>query len=342
MAQGNHLSDQDQCLWSAGLPFCSLCSRQQTGLASIISKINKPRPALGEPIASESFVSQLSPELEKKLTIAVDRMPAFPRSVQKVMELTRNINCLPKELVGVIEKDPVMTMKILKVINSAYYSLPNKITSVNQSVVYLGINTIKNLALSFAAVGILPKMNTAGFDIQRYLVHSLATATVARQLATRLDREDADPGDCYIAGLLHDFGKVVFAQFMAPEFREALALGESMPLYAAEQQVIGVDHGVAGAMLAKRWQFPDQLVQCIRDHHRQDVAPNAMMNCVRMADQICRSIHLPVDERQQQWQQQAPVVTDFGDTIEAVVARLGDFDKIVAEATMFVQVESNA
>ena len=101
-------------------------------------------------------MGNLTPELERKLGTAVERMPAFPRSVQRVLELTRDINCKPKDLVGVIEKDPVMTMKILKVINSAYYALPQQITSVNQSVVYLGINTIKNLSLPAAAVGILP------------------------------------------------------------------------------------------------------------------------------------------------------------------------------------------
>ena len=171
-------------------------------------------------------LSQLTPELERKLTTAVERMPAFPKSVQKILELTRNINCLPKELVGVIEKDPVMTMKILKVINSAYYSLPNKITSVNQSVVYLGINTIKNLALSFATVGILPRTNTVGFDIQRYLLHSLATGSVARQLCHAYGNGEADPADCFVAGLLHDFGKVVYAQFMPDEFRRALIISD--------------------------------------------------------------------------------------------------------------------
>ena len=285
---------------------------------------------------------QLTPELEKKLTTAVDRMPAFPRSVQKVLELTRNINCLPKELVGVLEKDPVMTMKILKVINSAYYSLPNKVTSVNQSVVYLGLNTVKNLALSFAAVGILPKHNMAGFDIQRYLVHSLATAAVARQLCTRYADNESDPGDCYVAGLLHDFGKVVFAQFMAPEFHEALVLGETMPLHEAERKVIGVDHGVAGAMLAKRWQFPEPLVQCIRDHHRADAASSLMLDCVRMADQICRSVNQSPEARLARWKQETPIVTRFGSSIEAIVASIGDFDKIIGEALVFVQVESNA
>ena len=74
-------------------------------------------------------------------------MPAFPSSVQKILELGGDINCPPKDLVVIIEKGPVMTMKILKVINSVYYSLPNKINSVAQSVVYLGINTVKSLAM---------------------------------------------------------------------------------------------------------------------------------------------------------------------------------------------------
>src|SRR5512145_1744960 len=96
-------------------------------------------------------MSDLPNELSLKLASAVERMPAFPKSVQRILELSRDINCPPKDLVDVIEKDPVMTMKLLRVLNSAYYSFPKKITSVNQSVVYLGLNTIKNMALSFAA-----------------------------------------------------------------------------------------------------------------------------------------------------------------------------------------------
>ncbi len=291
-------------------------------------------------------MGQLTPELERKLTTAVDRMPAFPRSVQKVLELTRNINCLPKDLVGVIDKDPVMTMKILKVINSAYYSLPNKITSVNQSVVYLGINTIKNLALSFAAVGMLPRVNTAGFDIQRYLVHSLATANVARLLCSTYAKGEADSGDCYVAGLLHDFGKVVFAQFMAAEFRQALLRGvtDGVPLYQAERDLIGVDHGVVGAMLAKKWQFPNSLVECIRDHHVENAVPSAMLDCLRVADQVCRGAGLAggglLEQDVPAWAGQVPAAIRFGDDIDKVVAGLGDLAKIIADATMFVTVDT--
>lgn len=287
-------------------------------------------------------MSALTPELERKLGIAVERMPAFPRSVQKILELTRNINCLPKDLVGVVEKDPVMTMKILRVINSAYYALPQKITSVSQSVVYLGINTIKNLALGFAAVGILPRMNAAGFDIQRYLLHSLVVAGTARQLATQFAKGEVDSGDCYIAGLLHDFGKVVFAQFLAAEFRGALAhaVEHGVPLHEAEKTCIGVDHGPVGAMLAKRWAFPEHLVDCIRDHHDPAATPSPMIDCLRAADQIVRLRE--VGDSGNPWRsdeaQAAPA--RFGGDVEALAAKLGSLDKIVDDAMMFAQVGS--
>ena len=285
-------------------------------------------------------MSALTPELERKLGTAVERMPAFPKSVQKILELTRNMNCLPKDLVGVIEKDPVKTVKILKVINSAYYSLPSKITSVGQSVVYLGINTIKNLALGFAAVGILPRMNAAGFDIQRYLLHSLVVAGTARQLATQFAKSEVDPGDCYIAGLLHDFGKVVFAQFLAAEFRDALqySLENQVSLHIAEQEKIGIEHGFVGAMLAKRWQFPEHLIDCIRDHHNYEAAPSAMMDCLRVADQIVR--FREIGDSANPWRTSEPLAAPqrFGEDIEALIAQIGSFDKIVDDAMMFAQV----
>jgi len=285
-------------------------------------------------------MSHLTPELERRLMTAVERMPAFPKSVQTVLEMTRNINCLPKELVGVIEKDPVMTVKILRVINSAYYGLPNKITSVGQSVVYLGINTIKNLALSFAAVGILPRFNTSGFDIQRYLLHSLTVAAVARLLCDKYARAEADPTDCYIAGLLHDFGKVVFAQFMAGEFLQALAISADLdkPLYLAEQETIGADHAYVGALLAKKWQFAEPLVNCIRDHHAEAAEPSAMMDCLRMADILCRKHAFGDAGNPWHEDELAKMPQRFGIDIEVVIAALGDLQKIVEDAQSFAQI----
>ena len=287
---------------------------------------------------------QVSPELERRLMDAVERMPAFPKSVQAILDMSRNLNCSPKSMVAVIEKDPVMTVKILRVINSAYYSLPNKVNSVGQSVVYLGINTVKNLALAMAAVGILPRFNAAGFDIQRYLLHSLTVAAVARLLCEKYAGDDADPGDCYVAGLLHDFGKVVFAQFMSAEFALALArtVESGAPLHGAETEIIGADHAYVGALLAKRWQFGTELVNCIRDHHAPDAAPAPMLDCLRLADALCRKRAYGNSGNPWRDGEQIELPARFGGDVDAVVATLGDLEKVVEDASRFAQIGTEA
>lgn len=286
-------------------------------------------------------MNPISPELAKKLTMAVERMPAFPKSVQKILELTRNLDCEPAQLVQVIEKDPVMTVKILRVLNSAYYSLPNKITSVNHSVVYLGFNTIKNLALSIASVGILPKQNIAGFDIQQYLLHSLTTAGIAKLLGAKVS--GTDPMDCYIAGLLHDFGKVVFAQFLPNDFNQAMQKShqENTSLHIAEQEVIGVDHTVVGSMLAEKWQFPQTLIDCIRKHHSDD-GEGGMWASVYAANQISKKMAFG-NSGNPCIEQLPPAVRGyFGGDIDNIIATLGDLNKIADEAQVFSQMEASA
>jgi len=113
-------------------------------------------------------------------------MPAFRSSVQHLLQLAADINADSRKIVQVVETDPLMTVKILKVINSPFYGLAQKISSVQRAVVHLGINTIKNMALSVAAIGMLPAQNQAGFDTHAFLLHSLTTAALCKMLADRL------------------------------------------------------------------------------------------------------------------------------------------------------------
>ncbi|MFA6314230.1 MAG: HDOD domain-containing protein [Sterolibacterium sp.] len=285
-------------------------------------------------------MGQISVELGKRLNSAVESMPAFPKSVQRILELTRDINCRPKDLVGVIEKDPVITIKVLKIINSAYYGLPNKITSINQSAVYLGVNTLKNLALSFSTIGILPKKNEANFDIQHYLVSSLVTANLVRAIGAKFAAGEVDPTDCYIAGLLHDFGKVVFAQCMPEEFNQALALSASddLPLHKAEEKVIGADHTLVGAMLAKRWQFPASLADCIAGHHGPKYE-TPLAECLLVADLIAERLGYDSNGKISAGGVEHYLPKRFGGDLDATMAELGDTSKMIAEAKMFSQSE---
>lgn len=286
----------------------------------------------------------MNPELSQKLAAAVESMPAFPKSVQKILELTRDVNCTPKDLVQVIEKDPVITVKILKVVNSAYYSLPKQITSINHAVVYLGFNTIKNLALSIASIGMLPKSNAAGFDVQQYLLHSLATAGIAKLLAGKLG--GADPMDCYIAGLLHDFGKVVFAQFMPEDFKAGLALSanDGVSLHLALRQTIGVDHAVVGAMLVEKWRFQANLIETIRHQSGEGAGPHdsPMFACVFAANQISKKLAFGFAGNACVEEFPPSVAARLGGSLDEVIATLGDLTPLFEEAQLFSKIEGSA
>jgi putative nucleotidyltransferase with HDIG domain len=280
----------------------------------------------------------MSPELSQKLAAAVDRMPAFPKSVQQILELTRDVNCSPKDLVQVIDKDPVVTVKVLRVINSAYYSLPKQVTSINHAVVYLGFNTIKNLALNIAAIGMLPAHNAAGFDGEQYLLHSLTTAGIAKQLALRLD--DADPTDCFTAGLLHDFGKVVFAQFMPDEFRQALELSQvnQTSLHLALRQIVGADHAVVGAMLVEKWRFSSDLVETIRHQYGPELKDSPMIACVFAANQISKKLEFGFGGNP--WIEEFPpfIAKRLGGSLDEVIMSLGDLASVFEEAKIFSKI----
>jgi len=274
---------------------------------------------------------------QQRLVRAVEKMPAFPKAVQQVLALCRDINCPPRDLVGVIEHDPVLTVKLLRVINSASYGLPNKVTSVNQAVLYLGINTVKNLALAFAMIGVLPARNAAGFEVQAYLVHSVATAALARYLASRPQAGEVDPDDAYVAGLLHDFGKVVMATHLPEEYRNVLetAEAEGVPLHVVERRLIGADHAEVGAMLARHWQFSPALVSCIGNHH-ENPDMDGLTACVALANQLTRRAAVG-NGRHVFHPDEVPVTTRFGSEFASIDIALGSLDSIWSTARAYAE-----
>lgn len=283
-------------------------------------------------------MSEITHATSQKLAAAVDAMPAFPKSVQKILELTRQMDCTPKELVQVIESDPVVTVKILKVVNSAYFALPKQITSINHAVVFLGFNTIKNLALSIAAIGMLPAHNDTGFDTGQYLLHSLSTASIAKRLAMRLD--DADPMECFIAGLLHDFGKVVLAQFMPQEFKQALQLcqRDNSSLHLALRQTLGTDHAVVGAMLASKWRFSPELVNMIACQFETGENCSASAACVFVANQISKKMSFGFAGNTYIPPFCAAISQHFGASLDEIIVSLDNLEATFEEVKIFAKV----
>ena len=206
-------------------------------------------------------------QFRRELMAMVEAMPAFPESVHRIMSMASDMNCSPKDLVSVIESDPVMTMKILKMVNSAFFSLSRHVASVQHALVYLGLNTIKNLAISIATVDALPASSLDALSMRDFLAHSLATASVAQRLA-RSQLHLRDGSDHFVGGLLHDFGKAVFIRFEPTTYAQVLrqARERGVALSVVEAEHFGVSNSEAGALLAESWQLPESLVEGIRGY----------------------------------------------------------------------------
>lgn len=265
---------------------------------------------------------------QEKIAGMVDDMPAFSSSVTRVMEMTADINCCPRDMVEVIDHDPVMTVKILKLVNSPYFGLRNEIVSIKQAVVILGINTLKNLALTIAAVGMLPKQAIKGFDNKEFLLHSLGVAALARLLSQKIGVPAKESTEYFVAGLLHDFGKVVLVQFLPEEMEQAISLAatEEMDLCDAELETFGSTHTEFGAMLAKKWLLPEPLIISIAEHHSPTAENNdsCMRDCVIAANSLVKKATFGSSGNPHIAGFPQAVSERFGGDLELLAAELGD------------------
>ncbi len=203
-----------------------------------------------------------------RISKMVTEMPAFPRSVQEVLVLTNDINCAPRELVRVIEHDPVLTGRMLKLVNSAYFGLSRRIDSVKEAVAYIGLNTLKHLALSVAAVGALPKTNKAGLGMDEFLANSLAVGGAARWLAPKLGLGTRDGDNLFLSGLLHKIGQVVLALHVPKASRAIRQRSQErdIPEHELELQVYGTTHFDVGGQVGEKWMLQEKVVEAIREH----------------------------------------------------------------------------
>lgn len=200
----------------------------------------------------------------------IERMPSLSTTVTKVLEVCNHPNTSANDLNRVIALDPVLTGQVLKLINSAYYSLPNQISSLTRAIIMLGINTVKNLALSTAVLSSMGREDSfRSLSMDAFWTHSLCVGVMAKALAGRKGIPNMMQEEFFVAGLLHDLGKIPLNNCFAEEYRQALELSaiEQGPLPKAEEMLLGMDHGRVGKMIADKWQLNLALTELLRFHH---------------------------------------------------------------------------
>jgi putative nucleotidyltransferase with HDIG domain len=242
-----------------------------------------------------------SKTMMKKLERIQD-LPTLPSILFEVNTLLDDINTSAKKLADTIGKDQSMVIKILKLVNSAFYGFRSSVSDISNAVVLLGFNTVRNSVISVSVIKAFSGKNyLEGFDITKFWKHSIAVALTSKRLAEK-SRIEA-PDNCFVAGLLHDIGKLVLSQYFQDLFKRVwiTAQKENLTFYEAEKKEISVKHPMIGSFLAKKWQFPDYLVDAVKCHHavRKNVSNYELLLIVYGADIIVNHCKLepekPID-----------------------------------------------
>jgi len=209
-------------------------------------------------------------DFDGKLKEYIRNMPSLPTSVTKVLEICNNINTSPADLNHVISLDPVLVGRVLKLINSAYYGLGQPITNLVRAIIMLGMNTVKNLALSTAVMGHLSSQKKLpGLDMEGFWRHSLCVGVSAKLLAKKRGIDAKLIEEYFTAGLLHDIGKIPLNAVLSNEYMLTIGVAdrERKPLYLAEKETLGFNHCEAGAMVTEAWKLDGAVGDAIVHHH---------------------------------------------------------------------------
>lgn len=209
-----------------------------------------------------------------KIKDYVDQMPSLSSTVTKVLEVCNQPDTSPNDLNRVISLDPVLTGQVLKLINSAYYTLSNQVTSLTRAIIMLGLNTVKNLALSTAILGSLAGEKSQCLVMDSFWSHSLGVGVTAKALAAHKGIPASMLEEYFVAGLMHDLGKIPLSNCFAEDYRKALELAwlQRCSLQRAEKMIFGFDHCVAGKLIAEKWQLTGPITDTMVHHHDMDIS----------------------------------------------------------------------
>jgi putative nucleotidyltransferase with HDIG domain len=208
----------------------------------------------------------------RELIKKIDSLPSMPSVITELIELTSNPDSDMDEILSLIEKDQSLTAKLLRLCNSSYYGLSQEVSTLRNAVVLLGFKAVYKMVIALGT-SVFFKKDTEGYGLSGLDMfrHSVSSAIAAETIANRFDRDKAQ--SAYTAGLLHDIGKLVLAEYVQNDLERILELVEQGRSFVeAEQETIGMDHGLVGGKLARLWRFPDCLVEAIKYHHDPHLA----------------------------------------------------------------------
>jgi len=206
----------------------------------------------------------LKDETLRRVAGRLDTLPSAPKIYTELTQAMARDDVTSAKLARIVESDPAMAGKILQLVNSAYFGLARRITSIDQAVTYLGIDVLKGLVLNAHVFQMARLSSTKLLSMNDLQAHSLHVARLAGLAVQPLLREVA-----FAAGIVHDVGKIVLASGMPDQFEASVKLAavEKCPGHQAERTVVGISHAEIGAYLLGIWGLPFEIVEAVAYHH---------------------------------------------------------------------------
>jgi HD-like signal output (HDOD) protein len=271
-------------------------------------------------------------------------VPSLPEAVQTFVKLSEK-NSSPREFADLIALDQGLASKVLRLVNSAFYSLREPVASLRQACTLLGTNTLKSLVLSVSVKNLLND-SCSGFDAVALWKHSVATAVASQRLAAILLPSLVE--ELYVGGLLHDVGVTPLRQHLGNDYATVLrsATVGRRCLAEVEQETFGVSHAEVGRAMALRWRLPAVVVDCIGGHEEKSETESSVIaettkavDILRYADTWsqtrgldfpCRDAHVAeVDLELPAWVEQEPAEIDAA--LSEVEADLVEWERLLFE-----------
>jgi putative nucleotidyltransferase with HDIG domain len=233
----------------------------------------------------------------------IKELPTISAVANEINDRDKNDALTAKALGTIITRDPALTATVLKLANSAYYGMAREITSIERAVTILGFDTIKNLALTISVFHVFKNQEGQLFDLKGLWYHSLAVGLAAKHLALHSPMLACDkslPEQAFICGILHDIGKIAFAQNLPAEMAEILeqTRNGTVAQHEIEKNILGFNHQKAGQAMADAWNFPEEYQTVIRLHHAPATASSdnpriaALVMAVYLGNKIAKALHL--------------------------------------------------
>lgn len=231
----------------------------------------------------------------RAMVSTIRNLPTLPAVLARLSELIADPEATAKDVAEVISSDPAISASLLRIVNSPFYGLPNRVSTISHAIVILGFNTVRSVVLSTSIVKTFGGKGKAPSTLNReqFWIHSIGCAAGCRVLARHVG-DMAMQEEYFMAGLLHDIGKIVEDQYFHADFAaiEKDVLARDVLIREAEEARLGVDHADVGALLFETWQLAPGIIEAVRCHHRPEQAGDALRPAaiVHMGDICARSL----------------------------------------------------